>query len=527
MLCRMWSVGLCVALLASSVAAGEPDARQAALTSEQLDALVAQGVGQPFQPVVTDEEFLRRISLDLAGRQPTAEELQAFLASSQPNKRGQAIDQLLARPEFGETWANYWSDTIAFRTPPPELTFLNYVPFETWLAQRLNENAGWDKIVQEILSATGKVKDNPPVTFVAYHEGHPQRLATETARIFMSLQVGCAQCHDHPFDDWKREQFHELAAYFARASVKFPWNEGAETEVKDKGKGEYTMPNVSDPTKKGTEMTPAFLTGAKFDKGKSDVERRTELAKLVASADNPWFAKAYTNRIWARLMGRGFYEPVDDFGPAVAPVLTDVHDALSADFQASGFDVKRLFRLVLNTQAYQQRLPSQPSVANEPFAAATTAKLRGDEVFDSLVTAIALPNVTPPKMEPTKEIRFPPPPKSTRDLVSEAFGFDPSARAVDVSRTLQQAMLLMNNDQLQKQVDARPESGTMLAKLLAEEADDAKAVERLFLSVLARRPTEKERTIALEHASSIGSRGAAFEDLLWSLINSAEFTTKR
>jgi hypothetical protein len=524
----MLAAGLSLGLLFGSATAGEPtEAASHRLTSERLDELIAGETGQPFQPTISDEEFLRRVSLDLIGRQPTPAELQAFLSATQPDKRGQAIEQLLANPEFGQTWAAYWSDTIAFRTPPPELTFLNYEPLKEWLATRLNENAGWDEIVQAILSATGKVKDNPPVTFVAYHEAHPERLATETARIFMSLQVGCAQCHDHPFDDWKREQFHEMAAYFARASVKFPWNEGAETEVKDKGKGEYTMPNVTDPTKKGTEMTPAFLTGVKFDKGKTDVERRQELAQLVASTANPWFAKAYTNRIWARLMGRGFYEPVDDFGPAVLPALLDVHEALSADFRDSGFDVKRLYRLVLNTQAYQQRLPSQPSVADEPFVAASTTKLRGDEVFASLVTAIDLPNVTPPKVAPTKEIRFPPPPKSTRDLVAEAFGFDPSARAMDVSRTLQQAMLLMNNDQLQKQVDARPESGTVLAKLLVEESDDARAVERLFLSVLARRPSEKERTIALEHVSSVGQRGPAFEDVLWGLINSAEFTTKR
>jgi hypothetical protein len=533
MRCVMLAAGLMACAIVTSVSANEAVsaldalAPRQRLTAEQLDALVAASLGQEFQPSVTDEEFLRRVSLDLAGRQPTADELRAFLDCDQPDKRSREIERLLASPEFGKTWADYWSDTIAFRTPPPELTFLNYEPFKGWLATQFNDNTGWDQVVQAILSATGKVKDNPPVTFVAYHEAHAQRLATETARIFMSLQVGCAQCHDHPFDDWKREQFHELAAYFARASVKFPWNEGAETEVKDKGKGEYTMPNVTDPTKKGTEMQPAFLTGEKFDKGKTDVERRMELAKLVASSGNPWFAKAFTNRVWARLMGRGFYEPVDDFGPAIAPVLVEVHDALSADFVTSGFDVKQFFRVVMNTRAYQQRLPSQPSIKNEPFTAATTTKLRGDEVFASLVTAIDLPNVTPPKVAPTKEIRFPPPPKSTRDLVAEAFGFDPSARAVDVSRTLQQAMLMMNNDQLQKQVDARPDSGTMLAKLLASEADDGRAVEQLFLTVLARRPTEKERTIALEHVSSVSARGGAFEDLLWSLINSAEFTTKR
>lgn len=497
------------------------------LTPDALESALRAEAPASSDGLITDEQFLRRATLDLLGRQPTADELNSFLGSSAPNRRSEEIERLLAHPEFGQNWANYWVDTIAFRVPPPELTFLNYDPLRHWLAEKLNANTGWDVIVRDILSATGKVKDNPPVTFVAYHEAHPQRLASETARIFMSLQIGCAQCHDHPFDDWKREQFHELAAYFVRASVKFPWNEGAETEVKDKGKGEYTMPNVSDPTQKGTEMMPAFLTGKTLEKGKSDAERRAELAQLVANSSNPWFAKAYVNRVWSRLMGRGFFDPVDDFGPANLGLAESVHEQLAADFVASNFDVKRTFRLIMNTPAYQQPLPSHPSTALEPYTAATTTKLRGDEVYASLVTAIALPNVTPPKMEPTKEIRFPPPPKSTRDLVAETFSFDPSARPQDVARTLQQAMLMMNNEQLQRQIDARPESGTVLARLLQQEVDNPTAIERLFLAVLARQPSDKEAKIALEHLAAAENRGAGFEDLLWSLINSAEFTTKR
>lgn len=514
-------------LLSGIVAEAEDVAAPTRMTAPQLDALMEQELKAPLSPPIGDEQFLRRVTLDLIGRQPTPDELADFAGNTAADKRSQVIERLLADPEFGRNWAAYWSDTIGYRIPPPELTFLNYDPFKAWLATKLNENASWDAVIRDILSATGKVKDNPPVTFVAYHEAHAQRLASETARIFLSLQLGCAQCHDHPFDDWKREQFHELAAYFTRASVKFPWNEGIETEVKDKGKGEYEMPNIQEPTKKGTEMAPAFLTGEKLPKGKSDVERRKELAQLIASDQNPWFARSYVNRVWARMMGRGFYEPVDDFGPAITAVLPVVHEALSAEFKGSGHDVKALFRLITNSQAYQQQLSVSASEADRPFAAGATGKLRGDEIFASLVTAIDLPNVTPPKMAPTKDIRFPPPPKSTRDLVAEAFAFDPSARVEDVSRTLQQAMLLMNNDQLQKQVDARPESGTVLAKLLQTESDNRIAVERLFQLILARKPRESELKLTLEHVSAVSNRGEAFEDVLWSLINSAEFTTKR
>lgn len=502
----------------------------ATITSAQLDETFlgsARLDASDLADVVTDEQFLRRVSLDLIGRQPTPEELSTYLLDASDTKREDLVERLLASPEFGTNWASYWSDVIGYRVPPPELTFLDYTLFEQWLANRINQNAPWDETVRMVLTASGKVKDHPEATFVGFHEADTTRLAAETARVFLSLQIGCAQCHDHPFDEWKREQFHELAAYFVRSSAKMPWNDSGEIEVKDKGKGEYEMPNVADPTKKGTMMVPAFLTGSKLEKGKTDLERRTELANMVTSRDNPWFAKAYVNRVWGRLMGRAFYEPADDMGAGNEPQLREVHKPLTDHFIASGFDAKSLFRTIINSHAYQQRLVRQPSTSESPYAAGRTTKLRGDEVFLSLVTAIDLPNVTPPKEAPSKAIRFPPPPKSTKDVVAEVFGFDPSLRPDDISRTLGQAMLLMNNDQLQAQISANPESRTVLSRLLVAEPDNAKVIGQLFQLVLARHPNEAEVKIALQHLSSQSSRGEAFEDLLWSLINSAEFTTKR
>jgi hypothetical protein len=135
--------------------------------------------------------------------------------------------------------------------------------------------------------------------------------------------------------------------------------------------------------------------------------------------------------------------------------------------------------------------------------------------------------VTPPQAAATDAIRFPPPPKSTRDLVNEAFGFDPSADQGNVNRTMQQAMLLMNNKQIQAQIDASPSSGTMLAKIVAAERDDGAAVTKLYQQVLARKPTPKEIDIAKEHLASTGDRKTGYEDLLWSMVNSAEFLSRR
>jgi len=498
------------------------------LTPAQLDALVAKDMAEesagktPTAPPLDDELLLRRASLDLIGRPPTLEERQVFLADDPQTRHAALVERLLASKEFGRNWANYWSDTIGARIPQPELTFLNYDPLKSWLADMLNRGAGWDEISWTLLTATGKVADNPAATFVGFHQANPERLTSESTRIFLGINLACAECHDHKFESWEQEQFHQLAAFFVRTEAKLPWNDSGGILVSSKAKGEHKMPGGT------SEMRPVVLESDEgVDLGADDLERRRRLAEWMASDRNEYFAKAYVNRIWSRLMGRGFYEPVDHLTENASPTLPTVHDHLAEHFAASGFDVKGLFRLVMNTEAYRRGLPQSRAQAERLYAAAIPSKLRGDEVFASLVTALRLPNVTPPPTKADGAFRFPPPPKDTHDLVSEAFGYDPSVDLKNVSRTMQQAMWMMNNDQLQRQIDADPDSGTVLAGLLAAEKDDRKAVTKLYLRVLAREPSADELDICLSHLGQANSRGEGFEDLLWSLLNSAEFTTRR
>lgn len=518
------SLALLISLAVVSTApAGAPAAKK--LSQAQFNALLASQL--PAGTRIDDEQFLRRVFIDVIGRQPTPAERQQYLKDSASVRRDKLIERLLASPEFGQNWANYWSDTISFHVPPPELTFLNYDNFKGWLAGKFNQDESWDAIVREILSASGKLKDNPAATFVGFHQGRPAKLAAETARVFLGLQLQCAECHDHKFDHWKREEFHGLAAFFARTECKLPWNSADNAVVKDRGKGEYTMPPAFDPRKKGTTMRPVFLTGDKLDDGKPDSERRQKLAQMLTRPDSPWLSKAYVNRVWARLMGRGFFDPVDNMADYQQHLFPEVHEALAGHFTATGFHSKDLYRLILSSAAYQRQLPLGKKLGEKPAVVQTPRKLSGDEVFASLVRAIELPNVTPPPPKKKAGVRFPPPPKSTRDLVYERFAYDPSLCPEEVSRNMNQAMFLMNNNEILAQVKAKPGSDTRLADLLAEETDNRKAVERLWERVLARQPSEREIKIALDHVAEIGDRGPAFEDLLWSLLNSAEFTTRR
>src|SRR6185436_3270372 len=468
-----------------------------------------------------DESFLRRITLDLIGRQPTMGEMEAFLADKAAEKRTAVVEKLLAAPEFGANWANYWSDVVSYRTPSPELTFLNYTPFKQWLAEQFNQNKGWDETTFNVITAIGKVADNPAATYIGFHAGDKSRLASETTRVFLSTQIQCAECHDHKFIDMPQETFHHVAAFFVRVGAKLPWNDSSQIVVSSKPSGEHKM------DAKGAEMKPIAFSEREVDLGISDVKRRAELADWIVGAENPWFAKAFVNRVWARMMGRGFCEPVDEIGELGDRVLPEVHMALADHFIASQFDVKDVFRVVALSKSYQREIRDADKGVNKPFVAIPAGRLRGDEVFDSLQAAIALPNVTPEQAAATGEFRFPPPPKSTRDLVNEAFGFDPSAEQSNVARTMQQAMLLMNNKQIQAQVNADPSSGTMLAKLLAEEKNNEAAIARLYQQVLARKPTSQEVALAQVHLKTVGERKAGFEDLLWGMINSAEFLSRR
>jgi hypothetical protein len=495
-----------------------PSTTATVATGEQLQKLLTEA-GIPDGELVDDVKFLRRVSLDVVGRRPTLEEYRAYLADESATRRQATVDRLLASPDFGLNQANYWSDVIAARQQEPELTFHDYKPFRAWLASEFNAGKGWDEIAFQMVTSVGTVGERPQNTFIGFHQGDRNRLAGETTRVFLSLKIACAQCHDHPFVDMPQEQFHGMAAFFARTTVKIAQNNSNGIDVLPAEKGEHKMPGAKE------ALHPTFFQGDAIKTGLSDLARREPLGYWLVSSENPYFARSFTNHIWARLMGRGFYDPIDHMGEGSEPRLAGIHDGLAAHFVASSFDPRSVFRVILNSKTYQRAARSGDPEAEEFFTGATPKKLRGDEVFDSLAAAIELPDVKPPIDKKTAAVRFPIPPKSTRDLVNEAFGFDPSTQDALLTRTMKQAMFLINNAQIRKQVDGKEGSETVLARLLKAEPDNNKVIDVLYARVLARLPSDREREIVADHVKNIDNREEAFEDVLWSLLNSAEYTT--
>lgn len=499
----------------------------APLTSADFDRLLEITESTDLK-LIDDVRFFRRVSLDLVGRQPTLDEYRAFVKDASTDRREQTVERLLASADFGKNWGNYWSDLIAMRQPEPQLTFLNYEPFRGWLAEQFNKGAGWDESVFRMVTAVGKVGDAAEGTFVGFHQGESNRIAGELSRVFLGVRIACAECHDHPFVDMPQETFHGMAAFFTRVSVKVEQNDSSRINIASADKGEHKMPG----SKK--DMKPTMYEGETLELGLSDLARREKLGYWLVNGDNPFFARAFVNHIQARLMGRGFFDPVDDLGEGAEPLLEEAHNALAAHFIASNFDARSVFRTIVNSRAYQAvdraaaEPPSESPGEDKPqlavFTGARPKKLRGDEVFDSLVTAVSLPNTKGKIGKKTEANRFPIPPKSTRDLVNEAFGYDPAFRDALINRTMNQAMFLINNDQILKQVDA--DGDTVLGRLVKEESDNKVVIDVLYARVLAREPSDRERAIVLKHAESLNDRERAFEDVLWSLLNSAEFTTR-
>jgi hypothetical protein len=500
------------------------------LQQGEIDQLVAKELEQDKvepAPLTTDEQFLRRVSLDLTGQLPLPADVSEFLANTDSHKRAKLIDKLLASEEYGKHWAHYWRDVVVARLPDVRFKFLGN-SFEVWLEDQLQKNKSWDEIARAMITAEGELRADEPgkngaAFFLAAHRGNDAAMerAAETSRIFLGIQIQCAQCHDHPSDQWKRVQFHELAAYFARLRERPAKGAGVQgVELVSAPQGEHEMPNKEDP-KKGFLTHAQFLNGHSPGKNLPDKERRKSLADDIVSKSNYWFAGAYVNRIWGELMGQSFYSPVDDMGPKKEAVFKTVLTRLTGSFRASNYDMKCLFRDIMNSQTYQRQIRLGESTDQHlHFAAAYPTRLRADVLWDSLVSVLG--SLGPRLPESPRPRPFKP---GLEGLFVSEFEFDPSLKADEVEGSITQVLLLMNNQAINQRIKAQ---GTnLLGRILSAYPDNDEALKMVYLRTLARKPTDREMEKCRQHVEKAGNRAEAFEDILWALLNSTEFQTKR
>ncbi len=552
-----------------------------------------------------DADFLRRTTLDITGQLPSPRDVTIFSLDPATDKREVLIEHLLRSPEYGKNWARYWRDVVYM--PATDIRArIAQADFERWMALRLNSGVGWDRIVTAMLTATGDVREHPETALLIAQGGQSEEIAAEACRIFLGIQMQCANCHDHPSDVWKRDQFHQLAAYFPRIAVRQtqqPLTFEIASVNTDRGRGdfmrenpeqfvrfndrngdgkitkeemrsrasmlpgggipaqlvdrlfeqgdsnkddaltaeeiksmpvpnqarrgstEHYMPDLNDPASKGKLIQPKFFVDESSPgQGLSDEGRRAAVAKSFTSRKNPWFARAIVNRIWAEFLGEGFYMPIDDMGPTRTARFPEAIDALAEGFVSNDHDIRWLVRTIAMTQTYQRKVAAKPVAEDAlPFAAVTPTRLRADLVFNSLFQVLGInedSNEGRDAMGGPRAYQ-----RGPRFQFDFLFGVDPSVPKDDITGNVPQSLYLMNSNALRAALTAN--NNTRLGKILRENKRESDALSELYLLVLAREPSKHEIEICQTYIKDVGQRGEAYEDLMWSLLNSSEFLSKR
>lgn len=490
-----------------------------------------------------DAEFLRRVYLDLCGDVPTYDETVSFLADRDTDKRAKLIDRLLDDPRYAQHLADLW-DLLLFGRRPPGFDTDKRDGFQAWLKKQFGDNVPYDELARSILKAEGTSVDPGTPIFYMQYKGQPEDACEAITQIFLGVQLQCARCHDHPFESWKQVDFYGMAAFIARLEVVTVGKEKNDTKyaIGEKSSGDilFTGPAKDQaPGKKGDPIQPRFLLGdhlkepplpkefkevAKFTPNKEPpppfFSRKDMLADWVTSLENPFFAKATANRLWALLFGRGLVHPVDNMSPANAPSHPALLDALTKHLVAHKFDVKDFLRELANSKAYQ--LSSVGGDGNQfPawYAAARVRPLSAEELAQAWRTATGFEVVEQTgKVKNTKPGRFRP---FESGYMIRFFG-TPNSGTGDFQGGLHEHLYLNNGPMQTVLVSGK---GSLLDGVVDAKKSPAERVERLYLSLLNRRPTEEEvaRFSKFVEGAEKNKEEDAWREAAWALMTSSEF----
>ena len=393
-------------------------------------------------PRSSDSEFLRRAWLDLGGKIPTVADARSFLDDADPEKRRKVVERILQGPSATTHFTNIWRGLLVPGLSPINVRLVG-ANFDQWLGDQFDERKGFDQAVRELLTyplenagTVLRVAGQPrasatPLAFYAAREYKPEDLASGTARLFLGVRIECAQCHDHPFAAWKRDQFWEFAANFGGITRQGPANVINARIVERKGRAELPIPGT------GRMAQAGFLDGT-WDKSELGGGRES-LAAWITSPANPYFAKAIVNRAWAQLFGVGFVDPIDDFSETNPSSHPELLDDLARGFVDSGFNLPLLFRAIAASRAYQLTSEGPPERSDEPrlFARMAVKAMSGEQWYDSLTRAIGLPP------EPVNRSQRIINPSAPRSIFLEKFA-STDDRAVDRPTSILQALTLMH-----------------------------------------------------------------------------------
>jgi len=501
-----------------AASAAQPiDARElAARIDARLDAAAERAAVRQAE-AADDAEFFRRLSLDITGRIPTVAEARAFLDDSSPDKRTRTLERLLAGPGYVRHFARTWRTLLLAQANAQDLRYLA-PKVERWLERQLFDDVPYDAWVRKLVTApldaplSGRLSADDDVeayavAFLQANELKPENLAAATSRMFLGVNLDCAQCHNHPFADWKQEQFWQLAAFYGgvkRLRADNPYLAAPEA---------YDQRRI---TIAGTEkvVEATFLDG-RAPAWTGDSRPRNLLADWVTADANPYFARSAVNRMWAHFFGIGLVDPLDDLGGRTPPAYPELLDELAAQFTAHDYDAKYVIRTLTQTKAYgRTSRVDEPSLREGPhFSRMRVRGLSAEQVYDSLATAVGVRQGQ----------------AGERDAAHRAAlltRFSTLDRPTEAQTTITQALSLMNGEFVREATDPTS-SPTLVAVAEAPFLDRSERIESLFLATLSRRPSADEAKRMEAFVAAAGDERTGLGDLFWALLNSGEFLLNR
>jgi len=468
--------------------------------------------------IADDQEFVRRLYIDLIGLYPTPEEVRSFLADTRPDKRTQLVDALLQRKEFTELWVMKWAELLQIRSG----LNLNRAPFYknallyyNWLSDRIAKNQPLNEIVVDLLSASGGTVSNPPVNYFQM-ETDPLKVAENIAQVFMGMRIQCAQCHNHPFDRWTMSDYYGFEAFIMQIGRK--QTDDPQEVVIYNSKGGEARHFLT----KGV-VKPKFLGGAEPEI-KPGEDRRAVMAKWLASPENPYFARNIANILWAHFFGPGIVDPVDDVRISNPPSNPELLTELANRLQGYNYDFRKLVRDIATSMTYQRT--SQTNESNESdkrnFAHALVRRVRAEVLLDGISQITGTPNKFAGLPLGARAVQIADGAVSNYFLTTFGRAKRESVCSCEVKMepTLSQALHLMNGDA----VNDRIRQGNVVGKMLKEGKTDNEVVQEVYFRAFGRTPLPKEwDAINKALAESPDSKQAVLEDLFWALLNSKEF----
>jgi hypothetical protein len=460
----------------------------------------------------SDEEFLRRATLDITGRVPTVDEYNVFLADADPKKRDKLVDDLLGRKEFVELWVMKWAELLTIRTTN-QISYKSMLLYYTWLEDKIANNVPMNVMVQDLLASNGGTFANAATNYYQ-NERDTLKVAENVAQVFMGMRIQCAQCHNHPFDRWTMDDYYSFAAFFSQIGRKSA-EDPREIIVFNSGSGVVRHPVGN------RVMEPKFLGGETPDvKGK---DRRQIMANWLASNDNPYFARNLSNIVWAHFFGQGIINEVDDVRVSNPPVNVALLDTLASKFTEYNYDFKKIVRDICTSRAYQ--LSTGTNETNEKdsrnFSHAALRRMRAEIMLDAITQITSTSNKFPGLPNGARAVQIANGNTSTYFLTTFGRAKRETVCACEVKMepNLSQALHMLNGDT----VNSKIQQGKLIPTRLGEEVPIPQILEELYIRCLCRKPTEKELTNLMEIISQEENKQQALEDTFWALLNSREF----